>query len=388
MKLGNFIPLLCILFGIVESEDTVDSDCNFYQDLEPNINYYVYNPDYPDYYIGEHTCRWIASSNTRVKLNCSIFDIPPTANCSMDYIKVDVGDGIEYKFCGLNSFVVESISSKMTITFHSEYNTYGGKFRCDLRAVEDQCRCGWKNPSRIVGGVETGVNEYPMMAGIVSFETYLLFCGATIISPNYVLTAAHCVKQYDSSNLGIIVGEHNVRTGNETDVTRLHMVEKIIIHPKYQTKRNDIAVIKSQSKFEYSMKVGPACLPFYYMQRNFTNQVVTALGWGTTSFGGPKSDVLMKVDLHVISTKQCNKKFPDVRNNQLCTFDKGKDACQFDSGGPILWQNPRTNRVFDLGVISYGSTCADNSPGVNTKISDYLDFIRKSTPGETYCQVY
>ncbi|KAL2713388.1 venom serine protease-like [Vespula squamosa] len=379
MKLGDFIPLLCALVGIVESKDTVDSDCNFSQELEPNRNYYVYNPNYPDYYSGEHNCRWTATSNTRVKLNCLFFDIPPSVNCSMDFMKVAVGDGVEYTFCGLDSFVVESISSKMTITFHSRYNTYGGKFRCDLTAVEKKCKCGWKNPSRIVGGVETGVNEYPMMAGIVNFETYLLFCGGTIISMQYVLTASHCVDKEKASNLGIIVGEHDVSTGNETNATRIHFVDKIIFHP--EEKSNDIAILKSKTKFEYSMKVGPACLPFYYMQKNFTNELVTALGWGTTSFGGAKSDVLMKVNLHVISTNRCTRNYPNVTSKQICTYDKGKDACQFDSGGPILWQNPRSNRVFDLGIISYGSTCADNNPGVNTRVTKYLDFILRSTPG-------
>ncbi|KAL2749493.1 venom serine protease-like [Vespula maculifrons] len=382
MKLGTFIPLLCMLLGIVESEDAVDSDCDYFQQLEPGRNYYIYNPNYPDYYLGQHNCRWRAKSNTRVKLNCSFFDVPPSVNCSMDYIKVKVGDGIEYVFCGLDSFVVESISSEMTILFHSRYNTYGGKFRCDLRMVEDSCRCGWKNPSRIVGGIETGVNEYPMMAGLVSFYTRILFCGATIISPRYVLTAGHCVWRENPDDIVIIVGEHDVTTGSETNVTKVHLVKEIILHPEYQPKNNDIAIIKSQTKFEYSMRVGPACLPFYYMQRNFTNQLVTALGWGTTSFNGAKSKVLMKVNLHVITQKKCSQQYLNITSNQICTYDKGKDACQFDSGGPILWQNPRSNHIFDLGIISYGTTCADEKSGVNTRITNYLDFIMKSTPGK------
>jgi secreted trypsin-like serine protease len=53
-----------------------------------------------------------------------------------------------------------------------------------------------------------------MMAGIVDSEERLLFCGATIISHKYVVTAAHCLDSRDVRELGIVVGEHDVTTGN------------------------------------------------------------------------------------------------------------------------------------------------------------------------------
>jgi len=55
---------------------------------------------------------------------------------------------------------------------------------------------------------------------------------------------------------------------------------------------------------------------------------------------------------------------------------------QFDSGGPVVWQNPTTRRVVLIGIISYGIACGNNNPGVNTRVGAYLDWISNETPGD------
>ncbi|KAK2586038.1 hypothetical protein KPH14_012040 [Odynerus spinipes] len=387
MELGKFIPALCILLGLMEPSIAVDQDCNYEQELQLGTTYYVLSPDYPNYYRGRHSCMWRSRSNTRVKLNCTLVEIPASRNCSLDALTIQVDNDIEYAICGLNSFTVESVSSEMIIKFRSSYNTYGGKFRCELTATPQTCSCGWKNPTRIVGGVETGVNEFPMMAGLVDLQTRLLYCGAVIITEKHVVTAAHCVDSFQNNldKLAVIVGEHDVRRGDETNATQIYFVESIAIHPGYSGKINDVAVVKSTEKFIYSMRVGPVCLPFRYIQNDFTGDTVTALGWGTLTFGGKKSNTLMKVDLNVISLEQCVAEYNTTTPNQICTLGDQKDACQFDSGGPLLWESKSSHRMIFLGVISYGRTCADGKPGVNTRATSYLDFIRSVTPEYNYC---
>lgn len=68
--------------------------------------------------------------------------------------------------------------------------------------------------TKIVGGRETGINEYPMMAGIINVPIQQVYCGGTIISPKHILTAAHCLNNLAVNDLGILVGDHDLTTGN------------------------------------------------------------------------------------------------------------------------------------------------------------------------------
>lgn len=51
---------------------------------------------------------------------------------------------------------------------------------------------------------------------------------------------------------------------------------------------------------------------------------------------------------------------------------------QGDSGGPIVYLDPDTNRYTLVGVVSYGAECASVTPGVNTEVAAYLDWIQKN----------
>jgi hypothetical protein len=67
--------------------------------------------------------------------------------------------------------------------------------------------------SRIVNGQETGVNEYPMMAALVDLRIRDLFCGASVISSRYCLTAAHCVDNRPTADTAVLIGDHDISSG-------------------------------------------------------------------------------------------------------------------------------------------------------------------------------
>ncbi|EFN78606.1 venom serine protease 34 [Harpegnathos saltator] len=281
----------------------------------------------------------------------------------------------------------------MTVELSTTFWSSGVKFLCELQAVEadeqdSDCRCGWKKPTKIVGGNETGVNEYPMMAALVDPYRREIFCGGSIISPKHILTAAHCVTERSTNDMGVLVGDHDLTTGAETSASKIYTVSGFKIYPLYNTSslENDIALVMVNSVINFSEEVGPACLPFQHRWDSFAGSYVDLLGWGTTEFGGMKSNTLQKVMLSVITNRDCRRSYQNLTHSQICTYGEKKDACQFDSGGPVLWQNPTTRREVLVGVISFGIACGNNVPGVNTRTSDYIDWIVGETPGTSYCK--
>ncbi|XP_014477136.1 PREDICTED: venom serine protease-like [Dinoponera quadriceps] len=385
---GVLLPLLTL--------SVAQSPCKYLQYLEAGKSYYVYNQEYPNQYMHENHCKWQTISVSITKIKCKI-EIPASQNCAQDSLSIrSSGEDIN-KYCGYNNFTYEGVN--VTIYFDSSYYTQGGRFLCQMQTEkpfdENNCQCGWENPAkiktRIVGGEETGVNEYPMIAGLVDSGKRELFCGATIISENYVVTAAHCVEEKNLSKIGVIIGDHDITTGNDTSAAKLYRIQDCTIHPNYSNIMNDIAVCKIEGTIEYSIKVGPVCLPFQHRCDSFGGSIVTVLGWGLLEFGGTKATTLQEVDLNVINLQKCKNYYNTnnklyVTNYHICTFTPGKDACQMDSGGPLLWRNPTTHDVILIGIISAGTGCASDAPSINTRVGAYLDWI-ESVTGAQFCKV-
>lgn len=84
------------------------------------------------------------------------------------------------RYCGLSTFIVQSTVNKLTVGLRSQKTSSGGRFRCQIVANPPSCDCGRRRTTKIVNGMPTLVNEFPMMAGLVSLSARNVFCGATI----------------------------------------------------------------------------------------------------------------------------------------------------------------------------------------------------------------
>lgn len=384
------LAVLCWLTLLLGASDAQDGTCLFSADLAPSETYYIYNAQYPSSYSRQQSCVWTMRSEYNIQMNCSL-QMPWSLDCLEDQLVVQVSSSEKHRYCGEGTFSIESGGPNMVVQFQSSFWSQGGKFLCSATALKkpqenENCQCGWKNPSRIVGGTETGVNEYPMMCALVDFSTKKPYCGCTIIYNKYMVTAAHCVNRRNTTEIGVLIGDHDYSVGNDTNASRIFGVLNTLIHPNYveQKNLNDIALIEVRGEIQYNDRVGPACLPFQHSQDSFGGDRVTALGWGATEFGGEGTTTLQQVQMSVLTNLQCKKNYPKVSIDQICTYEKDKDTCAMDSGGPILWENPTSHNLVLAGVINYGVGCALLG-SVNSRVGAYVDWITQSTPDANYC---
>lgn len=118
----------------------------------------------------------------------------------------------------------------------------------------------------------------------------------------------------------------------------------------------------------------------------------TATGWGTLKEDGKPSCILQEVEVPVLSNEVCstqtNYTASMITDNMLCAGYLGvgeKDSCQGDSGGPLIAE--REDKRYELiGVVSWGNGCArPYYPGVYTRVTRYLDWIRENSKDGCFC---
>ena len=111
------------------------------------------------------------------------------------------------------------------------------------------------------------------------------------------------------------------------------------------------------------------------------NQVVSAAGWGSTSFGGPITNILQVVSLNTITNSACSAKMSNIDGNKICTYTAGKDTCQYDSGSSLYYY---ASRLYTVGLSSYGVACATSNPSVSTRVTSFISWIEQKT-GPVFC---
>ncbi|XP_055617451.1 trypsin 3A1-like [Toxorhynchites rutilus septentrionalis] len=248
------------------------------------------------------------------------------------------------------------------------------------------CVCGVNGRSnRIVGGAEAPAHEYPWLAGL--FRQGKLYCGASVLTKNYVITAAHCVNSFEPNEIRVYLGGHNI----SKDYTELRRVKRIIDHESFDifTFNNDVALLELDKPLRYGPTIQPICLPDGSV-RDFTGSLGIVAGWGRIEEKLPPSKTLRSVVVPIWSQQQCldagysSKK---ISENMMCAgfHDGKKDACQGDSGGP-MHKMGNSGSMEVIGVVSWGRGCArPNLPGIYTRIVNYLPWIHEKLSGECMC---
>jgi len=242
-------------------------------------------------------------------------------------------------------------------------------------ALAGLATCASLDKDRIVGGEEATPHEFPWQVSLRRKSDNFHFCGGSVLNENTVISAAHCTVIWDSPEQVVVVaGDHNqaVDEGTEQTVN----VAKLTVHENYQDGKafeNDIALWSLAEPLVMNEYVAGVPLPLKGEQ---SEGECTVTGWGTLSAGGSTPDVLMKVDVPVVTDATCKLEYPfSIADSMLCAGERGKDSCQGDSGGPLICYDSG-NSGYLGGIVSWGRGCAGLwSPGVYTEVSYFLDWI-------------
>ncbi|KAI1883223.1 hypothetical protein AGOR_G00243010 [Albula goreensis] len=230
----------------------------------------------------------------------------------------------------------------------------------------------------VVGGEIGKKGESPWQV-LVMNENNRFHCGGVLIDQFWVLTAAHCLES--SSIVSVRLGDYERFRFEGSEVIK--PVQEAIVHPDYDTNtvNNDIALLRLQSAVHYTDYIVPVCLPDRtlaerVLHRNGTKAVVT--GWGKTDELTPeKTSALRFITIPVVDHELCAEVMQDkVTQNMLCAGHIGgrKDACEGDSGGPMVTHYKDT--WFLIGLVSWGDGCGKvDKVGIYTKVSNYLEWI-------------
>ncbi|KAM9848244.1 urokinase-type plasminogen activator-like [Aulostomus maculatus] len=265
--------------------------------------------------------------------------------------------------------------------------------KCSATAADSEMTCGERSERKmhkIVGGSFTPIQSQPWVAAIFH-QRHNFLCGASLIAPCWVLTAAHCFSDGEATNikrLSVYLGKSTI---NDTDSVKEQKfrVEKMILHPKYNESNynNDIALLKIKSRdggcAVRSASVRTVCLPPPRTQLPAGFQCSIA-GYGRERYGALRySQFLKQAQVNLLSMTDCRGE-PQydslITDNMICAAspDWSRDACKGDSGGPLVCEV--SGRMFLFGVVSWGISCAqENNPGVYTQVTKYNKWIAEKS---------
>ncbi|EDV91702.1 serine protease SP24D [Drosophila grimshawi] len=227
--------------------------------------------------------------------------------------------------------------------------------------------------SRIVGGVDANKGQFPHQISLRKDGSHN--CGGSIISANYVLTAAHCVTYDNGGELAIYAtSQLTVRAGSNDRFQGgvLKQVAAITVHEDYGNFLNDVAVIRMETPFIFSEYIQAIGLP---SKDTPAHADIIISGWGRLRQGGDLPRYLQYNTLTSQTLEECQESINYGYPNMLCLIHEADNgACNGDSGGPAHYNN----EVVGIAGFVYGG-CGRNNPDGYARVYYHVSWIKANT---------
>ncbi|CAH1112659.1 unnamed protein product [Psylliodes chrysocephalus] len=231
----------------------------------------------------------------------------------------------------------------------------------------------------IINGQTARPHQFPYQVGMyVKTPLYTDFCGGSLISKHYVLTAAHCVDK--ALSVKLVFGAQNVSDPSEKSQVRVAS-ESFVVHPGWDEGNlvNDIALIRLSTPISETNAI--KIVPLAKGSNTFANQNGAVAGWGLTKTSQKGvTPVLNYINTAIMSNDDCRKFNNDyytiVKDTHLCISAGAakSSTCQGDSGGPLA-----VNGI-QVGVVSFGAPdCESGKPSVFTRVTEFQDWIAQNS---------
>ncbi|XP_061709503.1 vitamin K-dependent protein C [Cydia pomonella] len=272
-----------------------------------------------------------------------------------------------------HSHVVETMPPP-ALAIHPEDTrvTPNVKLECGRIGQHANARSRLRGMLRIIGGRPAPPGKWPWQVAVLN-RYKEAFCGGTLISLRWVVTAAHCVRK----RLYVRLGEHDLLLRNRGELEM--RVTEAVIHPLYDpdTVVNDVAMLRLPGPARLDMGHGIACLPGEE-QTLAPHTSCVILGWGkkrSTDVHGTR--ILHEAQVSTIQQGVCRRSYWQyaITDNMVCAGRGRRDSCAGDSGGPLLCRG-QDARYYLQGITSFGDGCGKRGKyGIYTRTAGYVAWI-------------
>jgi secreted trypsin-like serine protease len=238
---------------------------------------------------------------------------------------------------------------------------------------------------RIIGGEDATLGQFPWQ-GSLQYFFFGHICGLSILSENFVVTAAHCVEAVgeDPNSISVKVGITNLNDrGQEVDVKAIYK------HEDYDNTKiiNDIAILELATPLQLNENVQAITIGVGRTPVADENGCRIS-GWGSTDANGFfYPDDLQWLDVTFYDDAKCAEMWaadPEAYYTDdvhLCAgTESGDNACFGDSGGPIVCETVEGG-AFLFGATSFGGNVCGKPewPDVWTELPFFIDWIEDKT---------